>query len=137
MQPQIIRIGTCTYVPRHIRCKFIGYTVHNFRDCNLNILACDHIKYKWTEFTLERAASNEYMYPLQTFSFRNKKIALWVSFALDLVLNIFVLQSDSQRNMKIGKWLGLVHPHVDWLPSSNLVIHTQKYFLLISQSNDG
>ena len=108
---KIIRIGTCTHVPRHIRCKFIGYTVDNFRDCNLNILACDPIKYKWTEFTLERAASNEYMYPLQTFSFRNKKRALWVSFALDLVLNIFVLQSDSQRNMKIGKWWGLVHPH--------------------------
>ena len=29
------------------------------------------------------------------------------------------------------------HTHIDWLPSSNLVIHTQKYFLLISQSNDG
>ena len=26
---------------------------------------------------------------------------------------------------------------LDWLPSSNLVIHTQKYLLLISQSNDG
>ena len=76
-------------VPRHIRCKFIGYTVHNFRDCNLNILACDPIKYKWTAFTLERDASNEY--PLQTFSLRNKKIVLWVSIALDLVLNIFVL----------------------------------------------
>ena len=92
---KIIRIGTCTHVflaldlnvPRHIRCKFIGYTVHNFRDCNLNILACDP---KWTAFTLERAASNEYL--LQTFSLRNKKIALWVSIALDLVLNIFVLQ---------------------------------------------
>ena len=36
-------------------------------------------------FTLERAVSNEY--PLQTFSLRNKKIALWVSIALDLVLN--------------------------------------------------
>ena len=100
-------------VPRHIRCKFIGYTVHNFRDCNLNILACDPIKYKWTAFTQERAASNEY--PLQTFSLRNKKIALWVSIALDLVLNILhctdILASDSQINMKIGKWWGLVHPH--------------------------
>ena len=31
-------------------------------------------------------------YPLQTFSLRNKKMALWVSIAFDLVLNIFVLQ---------------------------------------------
>ena len=36
-------------------------------------------------FTLERAASNEY--PLQTFSLRNKKMALWVSIGLDLVRN--------------------------------------------------
>ena len=53
-------------------------------------------------FTLERAASNEY--PLQTFSLRNKKIALWVSIALDLVLNslycTFILASDNRRNMK-------------------------------------
>ena len=26
---------------------------------------------------------------------------------------------------------------LDWLPSSNLIMHTQKYFSLISQSNDG
>ena len=26
---------------------------------------------------------------------------------------------------------------LDWLPSSNMVIHTQTYFLLTSQSNDG
>ena len=63
--------------------------------------------------TLERTASNEY--PLQTFSLRNKKIALWVSIALDLVLNSLyctdILASDSQRNRKIEKWWGLEHPH--------------------------
>ena len=31
----------------------------------------------------------------------------------------------------------MIAQHVDWLPSSNLIMHTQKYFLLISQSNDG
>ena len=33
-------------VPRHIRCRFIVYTVHNFCDCNLKILTLDPIKYK-------------------------------------------------------------------------------------------
>ena len=30
--------------PGRLRCRFIVYTVHNFRDCDLNILACDPIK---------------------------------------------------------------------------------------------
>ena len=57
-------------------------------------------------FTLERAASKEY--PLQTFSLRNKKIALSVSIGLDLVLNSLyctdILASDNRGNMKIEKW---------------------------------
>ena len=52
---------------------------------------------------------------LQTFSLRNKKIALWVSIGLDMVLNSLycrdILASDNRRNMKIGKWLGLASPH--------------------------
>ena len=68
-------------------------------------------------FILERAASNEYSheYPLQKFSLGNMKIALWVSIGLDLVPNSLyctdMLASDNQRNMKIGKWWGLVQPN--------------------------
>ena len=83
--------------------------------CRLKCFGSFHLSAKGIKlsFTLERAASNEY--PLQTFSLRNKKIALWVSIALDLVPNSLyckdILASDSQRNMKIGKWWGLAHPH--------------------------
>ena len=56
-------------------------------------------------FTLERAASNEY--PLQKFSLRNKKIALWVSIGLELALNSLycrdILERNNRRNIKIGK----------------------------------
>ena len=45
-------------VPRHIRYRFIVYTVHNFRDCNLNILACDPIKYKRTAFEKSRSSTS-------------------------------------------------------------------------------
>ena len=76
-------------------------------------LICYGYMYKAVIHRLERTASNEY--PLQTFSLRNKKIELWVSIALDQVLNSLyckdILASDNRRNMKIEKWWGLVHPH--------------------------
>ena len=62
-------------------------------------------------FTLERAVS--YEKPLQRFSLRNKKKALWVLIDFDLVLNSLycrdILASDNHRNMEIGKWWGLAH----------------------------
>ena len=64
-------------------------------------------------FTLERAASNEY--PLQLFSLRNKKMALWVSIGLDLVPSSLyckdILASDNRGKIRIGKWWRLAHPH--------------------------
>ena len=48
-----------------------------------------------------------------------------------------LLNSYCKQNITSVLLLTVVEA-LDWLPSSNLVIHTQKYFfLLISQSNDG
>ena len=96
------------YISRkNLSCGYSSHACQNVLGRFINLL---RVK---PPFTLERADS--YENPLQKFSLRNRKKALWVFIGLDLVLNSLycrdILASDNHRNMEIWKWWGLVHPY--------------------------
>ena len=77
-------------VPRHITCRFVVYTVHNFLDCNLNILACDPIKYNCGQHLISVGVDFELLKPRFCIVHEKKRKLCNSSRADQIILNRFI-----------------------------------------------